>query len=56
MLNPMAGIITSYRRVILQGQPPEMQVLGLSAGVALLAMLLGYLYFKRSEGRFADVI
>jgi lipopolysaccharide transport system permease protein len=56
MLNPMAGIITSYRRVILQGQPPEMQVLGLSAGVGLLAMLLGYLYFKRSEGRFADVI
>jgi lipopolysaccharide transport system permease protein len=56
MLNPMAGIINSYRRVILQGQPPEMQVLGLSAGVALLAMLLGYLYFKRSEGRFADVI
>jgi lipopolysaccharide transport system permease protein len=56
MLNPMAGIINSYRRVILQGRPPEMQVLGLSAGVALLAMLLGYLYFKRSEGRFADVI
>jgi lipopolysaccharide transport system permease protein len=56
MLNPMAGIITSYRRVILQGQPPEMQYLGLSAAVALLGMLLGYRYFKRSESRFADII
>lgn len=56
MLNPMAGIIASYRRVILQGQPPEVQALGLSAGVALFGMVLGYHYFKRSESRFADVI
>jgi lipopolysaccharide transport system permease protein len=56
MLNPMAGLITSYRNVILLGLPPPIQYLSLSAIVAILWLVFGYWYFKRSEPRFADVI
>ena len=56
MLNPMAGIIPSYRRVILEGEPPHLQHLAIAAVVALVLLLAGYIYFKRSESQFADVI
>jgi lipopolysaccharide transport system permease protein len=56
MLNPMAAIITSYRRILLDGQPPEAAYVGIAAGAALLVFLLGYTYFKRAEVKFADLI
>lgn len=56
MLNPMAGLIESYRRVILLGQPPVWQHIVLSAIVAIILFLVGYVYFKRSERLFADLI
>lgn len=56
MLNPMAGLLDSYRRVILQGQPPVPAYLAVSAAVALLLFAGGYAFFKRSEPSFADMI
>ncbi len=56
MLNPMASIVDSYRRVILQGQAPAWGYLGIGTLVALITLITGYLYFKRSEGVFADII
>ncbi len=56
MLNPMAGLIDSYRRVILQGLPPVPAYAGLSAAVALLLFAGGYAFFKRYESAFADMI
>jgi lipopolysaccharide transport system permease protein len=56
MLNPMAGIIDAYRRVILHGQPPTWSYLGLSAAAALALFIIGYLVFKRLEVSFADII
>lgn len=56
MVNPMAGLIVSYRGVILHGTPPTLQYLGTSAVIGLGLMLGGYLFFKRAEIRFADVI
>jgi len=56
MLNPMAGLLDSYRRVLLHGQPPVPSYLGASAAIALVVFALGYAYFKRSEGAFADLI
>jgi len=56
MLNPMAGIIDSYRRVVLYGEPPVPGYLGLSAGFALALFVIGYLTFNRLEKSFADVI
>ena len=56
MLNPMAGIVDSYRRVILHGQPPDWGHLGLSAAVTLVLLVIGYATFRRLEASFADII
>ena len=56
MLNPMAGIIESYRRVILLGVNPVWSHLGISAAISTALFVIGYAYFKRSESMFADLI
>jgi lipopolysaccharide transport system permease protein len=56
MLNPMAGLIDSYRRVILSGQVPQWHYLALAAVVSVLLFLGGYYYFKQVEVGFADII
>jgi lipopolysaccharide transport system permease protein len=55
-LNPMVGLVDSYRRVILHGEPPAFDYLAISAAVSLALATMGYAYFKRSEGVFADRI
>jgi lipopolysaccharide transport system permease protein len=56
MLNPLASLTDSYRRIILRGQPPQVLHLAISAVTALVLLLAGYAYFKRSEALFADII
>ena len=56
LLNPMAFLIDSYRRVILQGTPPNPVQLALAIAVAFLLVSVAYLGFKRAERTFADVI
>lgn len=55
-LNPMAGIIVNFRTVILAGASPNFNYLGIAAGGSLLLFVFGYLYFKRIEMQFADVV
>jgi lipopolysaccharide transport system permease protein len=54
-LNPMAGLIESYRDVLLGGRLPGPYFLG-AAVVSGAVLLAGYGFFRRSEGRFADLI
>lgn len=56
MLNPMAAIIESYRAVILLGEWPEWRYVLTAAATSMVLAVGAYLYFKRSEGVFADVI
>jgi lipopolysaccharide transport system permease protein len=56
LLNPMATLINSYRRVVLLNQPPNWPHLGLAAVVACTLTLFAYRYFKRAETKFADLI
>lgn len=56
MLNPMAALINSYRRVILAGLPPQWIYLLICALVSLIIYFVGYGYFKRVESTLADVI
>jgi len=55
-LNPLAGIIDGFQNVVLRGQAPNLAAMlpGLTATAVLLP--LSYLYFKRAEKHFADVI
>jgi lipopolysaccharide transport system permease protein len=56
LLNPMAGLIDSYRRVLLHGTLPDFGYLAVAASVSLVLVCLAYLLFKRAERTFADVI
>jgi lipopolysaccharide transport system permease protein len=56
MLNPMAGIVDSFRRIVVQGLPPSGAPLAVAAIVALVALPLSYIYFKHVESTVADVI
>lgn len=55
-LNPMVGIIENFRRVVLQGTPPDFATLGLAAGVSLVLLPIAYIYFKHTEATMADLI
>jgi lipopolysaccharide transport system permease protein len=54
-LNPMAGILESYRDVLLNRQPPGEYLLT-SFFISLLIFILGYWFFKRVEFQFADIV
>lgn len=54
-LNPMAGVVEGFRWALLGGPPPGPLLL-VSAAVVLVTLVLGLFYFRRTEGRFADVI
>jgi ABC-type polysaccharide/polyol phosphate export permease len=52
----MAGILEGLRRVVLQGAPPEMTALSISAVISVGLLMIAYAYFKRVEATMADVI
>ncbi len=56
MLNPMAPIIDGYRKVLIQGYPPDFYYLSIAAGVSVVLFFLSYWYFKKVEMTFADII
>jgi lipopolysaccharide transport system permease protein len=55
-VNPMAAVVDGYRRVLVASRPPDYSMLGISGLCSTLLLLAGYLYFKRAERSFADVI
>lgn len=54
--NPLAGIIDAFQSVVLRGMAPDLAAM--LPGAILIALLLpfSYLFFKRAESYFADVI
>jgi lipopolysaccharide transport system permease protein len=56
ILDPMAGIIENFRRVVIQGLGVDLHLLGVSAIAAFLILPIGYMYFKHREATMADVI
>ncbi len=56
LLNPMAGVVESFRRVLLQGLPPDQNSLGLAAIVSFVLLPLAYLFFKQNDATMADII
>lgn len=56
MLNPMAGVVENFRRVIVEGAPPLLNELVIAALIAVLLLPVAYLYFKHVEATIADVI
>ena len=54
--NPMAGIVNSYRDVILYGVLPSFEVFIPTVFISLLFLVAGYWYFKKRSWYFADGI
>jgi lipopolysaccharide transport system permease protein len=55
-LNPMAGIIENFRRVVIQGLGADLSLLASSVIVAVVLLPVAYLYFKHREATMADII
>jgi lipopolysaccharide transport system permease protein len=55
-LNPMVGLIEAFRAVVALGRPPAWDLLAISAVVSMVLLAAAYVYFKRAERAFADVI
>jgi lipopolysaccharide transport system permease protein len=56
LLNPMTGVVESFRSILIFGHAPEMSVLTPSIVGAVVLLLFGWWYFSGTERRFADVI
>jgi lipopolysaccharide transport system permease protein len=55
-LNPLAGIIESFQNVVLRGAAPDFPAMLPGAILVALMLPLSYMFFKRAESFFADVI
>jgi lipopolysaccharide transport system permease protein len=55
-LNPLAGIIDAFQSVVLRGVSPDLNAMIPGAIMIAVLLPLSYLYFKRAESYFADVI
>jgi lipopolysaccharide transport system permease protein len=55
-LNPLAGIIDSFQNVVLRGLPPNFAAMIPGAILVAIALPISYMFFKRAEAYFADVI
>ena len=56
LLNPIAGIVNSFRDVLLRGQPPDPVPLAFAVVVTACALPLAYVVFKRAEATMADIV
>jgi lipopolysaccharide transport system permease protein len=55
-LNPLSGIIDAFQSVVLRGAAPDLTAMIPGAIMVAVLLPLSYMYFKRAENYFADVI
>jgi lipopolysaccharide transport system permease protein len=56
LLNPMTGIVESFRDAVIRGAAPDPRVLVVPVLMTIVLVPLGYIFFKRTERTMADVI
>lgn len=56
LLNPMAGVVSSFRDILLRHSAPDPEPLRMALIVTAIALPLAYLFFKRAEATMADLI
>ncbi|SRR5579883_2473411 len=54
--NPLAGIVTDYRHVILEGVPPDWSSYACYTTVAFTLFFVGFSFFYKTKKSFADVM
>lgn len=56
LLNPMAGILDSYRKILIHNTAPNLSYLAISFFISLIVFIFGYWLFKKLERDLADII
>lgn len=56
LLDPAAGLIESFRRVVINGVAPDLGTLAFCGSIVLASLPIAYAFFKSSESTMADVI
>jgi ABC-type polysaccharide/polyol phosphate export permease len=54
--NPLVPIIGAYRDCVVYGRWPEPGPFAYASGVALLALVAGWTFFRRASFRFAECV
>jgi homopolymeric O-antigen transport system permease protein len=55
-LNPLAGVVDTFRRAVVLHQTPDFQALGMATLIAAVVLPVAYLYFKYVELTMADLV
>jgi lipopolysaccharide transport system permease protein len=55
-LNPMTGVIDGFRWSVLGAESPDPSILAVGAAVVVVLNVTGFLFFRRAEKTFADVV
>ncbi len=55
-LNPMVAVVEGFRWALLGKAPPPASLIGISAGLTILLLVTGAIYFRQVEREFADII
>ena len=55
-LNPMTSIVTAYRDILYAGSVPKLSTLGVSFGMGILFLIIGFLVFGKLRRRFSEVM
>jgi len=56
LLNPLAGLVSSFRDVLLRQSVPDPYPLGMACLVTAIALPAAYMFFKHAEATMADQI
>jgi lipopolysaccharide transport system permease protein len=56
LLNPMTGLVESYRSILIHGQAPDVGLLVPAIVGSVVFFVVGVWYFGSTEPRFADVV
>ena len=54
-LNPVAGIIEACRASVV-GRPIAWDAFGIAVAITVVLFVIGYVYFRKTERSFADII
>ena len=55
-LNPLTAVIEEFRAVALFGQQPDWLVLAVYYVISTIVLCIGFSFFRRTKGAFADVV
>jgi ABC-2 type transport system permease protein len=55
-INPMTGLLIAFREVVMLGELPGLWAVLYAHGAALVAVVLGWIYFNRHERRMAELV